>query len=363
MRAPLFSWLLCCLGVAACGKAAPPESTDAAPSPGSPPASASANHATPRSVSSSEDAGAGPAGTPDAVAAAPAEGGEAGKAGETACPNDMAHVDEDFCPDVDRQCVDMEHEETNHLDICHAFAPKQRCRVPERHISFCVDRYEYPNVRGAHPVWMLNWYQAQATCESKGKRLCWASEWTAACEGPERTPFPYGWERDHDKCNADNFYIEPAKAGPSGPFFFYSKDSGVAERELARLDQSVPSGSMESCRSAFGVYDMPGNFDEWVVSDQPPHEKSQWAGLKGGAWGHVRSQCRPMTFSHDAGFQYYFVSFRCCRDAAGQPSWTPSPGAVAAPVVEAHDFAPDAIRPSGAPGPSKTKYTRTGHRE
>ena len=61
---------------------------------------------------------------------------------------------------------------------------------------------------------VADWYQAQATCESKGKRLCWASEWTAACEGPEHTPFPYGWERDHGKCNFDNFYIDPWKRRP-----------------------------------------------------------------------------------------------------------------------------------------------------
>jgi len=215
-------------------------------------------------------------------------------------------------------------------------------------------------------VWMLDWYQAQATCESKGKRLCMASEWTAACEGPEHTPFPYGWERDHDKCNSDNFYIDPKKPGPKAQFFFYSKDPDVAFKELSRLDQSVPSGSMETCKSGFGVYDMPGNFDEWAINDGPPREKSKWVALKGGAWGHVRSQCRPTTYSHEPEFTYYFVSFRCCRDADGAPpeaKWTPSSDAIPAPSVEPHDFAPDPIVPIDAPGPSKTKFSRTGHRE
>ena len=137
-----------------------------------------------------------------------------------------------------------------------------------------------------------------------------------------------------------------------------SKEPDVASRELTRLDQSVPSGSMESCHSGFDVYDLTGNLDEWVVSDEPARENSKWAGLKGGAWGHVRNQCRPTTYSHEPEFYYYFVGFRCCKDAIGAPAWTPSEHAIPAPPVAPHDFAPDPILAEGAPGPSKTKYTR-----
>ncbi len=315
------------------------------------------------------DAGATPSASAGAstTAGAPVEAG-AGTAAPTAspCPEDMAHVETSFCPDMERHCLDMEHEEKNHLEICHAFAHEQRCRTEERKLDVCIDRYEYPNKKGGHPVWMVDWSQSQATCESKGKRLCMASEWTAACEGPDHTPFPYGWERDHDKCNMDSFYIDPRKPGPRAQFFFYSKDPEVAFKELSRLDQSVPSGSMETCKSGFGVYDLPGNMDEWVQNDGPPHEKSKWAGLKGGAWGHVRSQCRPETFSHEPEFTYYFVGFRCCRDAEGaspEAKWPLSAQAIAAPSVEPHDFMPEPLVPVDPPGPSKKKYARTGRRE
>jgi hypothetical protein len=291
--------------------------------------------------------------------AAPVEAGAAA----SPCPDDMAFVDTLYCPDVERRCIDMEHEDINNLDICHAFAHQQQCHVTPQRIAFCIDRYEYPNQAGAHPAWMLDWYQAQATCESRGKRLCYAGEWTAACEGPEHTPFPYGWERDHTKCNIDNFYIEPRKWGPQGGFLFYAKDETVALGELARLDQSVPSGAFEACTSGFGVHDLTGNIDEWVVSDVAPREKSLWAGLKGGAWGHVRSQCRPMTFSHDPSFAYYFVGLRCCENAPGAPTWAPSPQAMPAPSVAPHDYAPDPVVVSNAAGPSKAKFTRTGHAE
>jgi sulfatase modifying factor 1 len=296
------------------------------------------------------------------AAAAPPGDAISGDAASAHCPDDMVLVDTRFCPDIDRRCTDMENERTNHLNICHAFAPEQACRDEPRRIAFCIDRYEYPNQKGARPVRMLDWYQAQATCESDQKRLCWASEWTAACEGPEQMPFPYGRVRNHDACNMDNFYIEPKRPSPKGQLLFYSKDRPLAVTELSRLDQSLPCGSMESCKSGFGVYDMTGNVDEWVVSDQPPRERSRWAGLKGGAWGHVRSQCRPMTTSHEPEFTYYFVGFRCCRDVA-EYKWAPSPEAIAPPAVEPRNFAAERPDLSAGPGPSKAKFSRGGRAE
>jgi hypothetical protein len=309
----------------------------------------------------SERAGADAGASADASADAGARTGV--RMGADGCPEDMVRVATDFCPVVKRSCTDVEDDTRNNIEICHAYAPKQRCMVAEKPISFCVDRYEYPDREGAHPATMVSWYGAQATCETRGKRLCWASEWTAACEGPEHTPFPYGWARDHDKCNFDNFYIDPARShGGKGPLLMYSRDAGVRGPELARLDQSVPSGSIASCRSGFGVFDMTGNVDEWVTSDRPPVEQSKWSGLKGGGWGHVRSQCRPMTASHDPSFAYYFVGFRCCKDAEGTTPWTPAPGTMPAPPIEAREEAPEETSFADAVGPSKKKFTRTGHR-
>jgi hypothetical protein len=285
-------------------------------------------------------------------------GSEAGTSASSDCPSDMVSVRADYCPELERQCTVIEHDDNNHLEICHAFAREQKCRGRVLPMAFCIDRYEYPNRKGEHPAWMVTWYQAQATCEAHGKRLCWAREWTVACEGPDLLPFPYGWERDPSSCNMDNLYIKPNLADGGGELLIYSKDHKIAEEELSRLDRSVPSGSMETCRSAFGVYDLPGNVDEWVVSDEPPRGRSKWAGLKGGGWGHVRSQCRPMTFSHDPGFAYYSIGFRCCRDVAdaGGRSWSPSSQTMRPPVVPAHDFVPDPITVVDAPGPSQTKY-------
>jgi hypothetical protein len=291
------------------------------------------------------------------VATADGGPGASGDKPKGPCPDDMVYVDTEFCPKVERECLEVEQDHTNHLKICHEYAKgKQKCLTKTEHRQFCIDPYEFPNKKGGHPAWNATWYEAQASCEAHGKRLCWGSEWTAACEGPEHTPFPYGWKRDHNVCNIDSFYITPEKK--NGNFLFSSKDPEVRHDELSRLDQSVPSGSMEGCKSGFGVYDQTGNFDEWAISDEKPIEKSRWAALKGGAWGHVRNQCRPASHNHMPDEWYYFWSFRCCKDAEGAPVWHPpaDAGNVPAPEVAAVDHFVEPIVPKNAPGPSKTKY-------
>jgi formylglycine-generating enzyme required for sulfatase activity len=261
----------------------------------------------------------------------------------------MKLVDTDYCPNIQRTCIEEEYSPQNKITICHRFSTKQKCLAREERRRFCIDEYEYPNQKGGHPTWMVSWYDAQATCASVGKRLCYESEWVSACEGPDKLPFPYGHARDNTKCNIDNSWIQPSLPD------VYSKDPQTRLIELSRLDQSAPSGALEGCVSGFGVRDLTGNFDEWVTVDQRVDDKSEWAGLKGGAWGHVRNACRPMTTSHPPDFTYYFIAFRCCREARGG---SPSPPSFAgAPDVEPANRAP-IQDPAYPPGPSRTKVGR-----
>jgi sulfatase modifying factor 1 len=248
------------------------------------------------------------------------------------CPDDMAYVDATYCPKPKLRCLSDEYNKPNHITICNRFAPGQTCSGGERRQRFCIDRYEYPNREGAHPPVMVSWYDAEASCAEAGKRLCWQSEWESACEGPEKLPFPYGLERSSAKCNIDNPWLKPDLDK------VYSPKPSVADPELLRLDQSVRSGAKADCVSGFGVHDLTGNFDEWILSEEN-RGKSQWAGLKGGAWGHVRNACRPMTTSHPPEFTYYFISFRCCEDAAGE----------SAPGYWTHPPAIDRPKPGGKP--------------
>lgn len=231
-----------------------------------------------------------------------------------ACPEGTLRVQHDFCPDLERRCLKSERDPSNHITICHRFEPGvAECKAPRQTLDYCIDRYEYPNREGAHPPALVSWHDAGKLCAERGQRLCTEREWTAACEGPDELPFPYGWERDPSACNIDNRWIDPRLSA------LESRDPAVSARELARLDQSVPSGARARCVSGFGVHDLTGNFDEWVRADHDrPREHGRWAALKGGAWGHVRNACRPVTTSHAPEWRYYFVSFRCCADPASR---------------------------------------------
>jgi formylglycine-generating enzyme required for sulfatase activity len=223
-----------------------------------------------------------------------------------ACPADMLEVDGDYCPYVEQDCVRwLDPPNAEPKLRCAEFKPTVRCKTKTEKKRFCIDRYEWPNRAGALPAVSLTWYEAKRSCQAIGKRLCEDSEWTLACEGQERLPYPYGYTRNDDACNIDKTYRFPDN-------FVYDALATRAA-EVARLDQREPSGSRASCVSPYGVHDMAGNVDEWVVNETcTPH----CSGLKGGYWGPVRTRCRPMTVAHDEGFHYYQSGFRCCADHA-----------------------------------------------
>ena len=240
----------------------------------------------------------------------------------------MAHVQFSHCPKVARRCLDKEYDKPNHITICNRFAnEKPQCRAPRVALDFCIDEYEYPNQAGAKPPVMVNYFEASDACTAQHKRLCTESEWVTACEGPDEKPFPYGYARSSKTCNFDNRWIDPSLSR------VYSSDVEIQRAELERLDRSVPSGQMAGCVSDFGVHDLTGNVDEWVRADhERPREHAKFSALKGGAWGHVRNACRPVTTSHAPEFRYYFIGFRCCaesiappREAAAQVAPAPTP--------------------------------------
>jgi sulfatase modifying factor 1 len=317
--------------VLACSGGGPPL-PDAPRAPPAPPPSAPVASAAPD------------AGEPDAPVASTAIE-DAG--GPSACPAGMALVDTTYCPKVRLRCLKEEYNKPNHITICHAFAPGQVCLTALRRQRFCIDEYEYPNQAGAHPPVMVDWYDAAGACAAQKKRLCWESEWVSACEGPDKHPFPYGDKRDPSQCNIDNPFVEPDLAR------VYSSDRRTQDRELLKLDQGVASGERQGC-----VHDLTGNFDEWVNAEEP-RGNAQWAGLKGGAWGHVRNACRPMTTSHPPEFTYYFISFRCCADAAPDPTAATSSSA---PPLWTPPPPPNHPDPTGAISPGWTTRERGPHR-
>lgn len=215
----------------------------------------------------------------------------------------MVLVDGVYCEDLLQTCLKKRKPWQ-----CAEFEAASTCRGGERPMRFCIDRYEHPNRPGELATLGVSWRDAKVKCEEIGKRLCTEAEWTLACEGPERLAFPYGYVRDADACSID----KPSPKVNEGRFYAPS----TRDAEIARLDQREPSGSRARCVSPYGVHDLTGNVDEWVVNETGrPYDSA----LKGGNWGEYRNACRPSTRGHGEGWFYYQTGFRCCAGAAPAP--------------------------------------------
>ena len=216
------------------------------------------------------------------------------------CGADMILVAGDYCTQVVQRCLRRRQPWQ-----CAEFeAPTTCVGATTTAMRYCIDRFEWPNHAGELPSVMNSWHDAKASCEGAGKRLCTEAEWTLACEGPERLPFPYGYARDAQICAIDKRSPRVNEAR------LFSTRTQAAE--LERLDQREPSGSRPKCVSAFGVFDLTGSVDELVRNEAGRPYKSA---LKGGNWGEYRNACRPSTRGHDEGWRYYQTGFRCCREA------------------------------------------------
>jgi formylglycine-generating enzyme len=241
-------------------------------------------------------------------------------AGAGACPSGMVLIDGEYCTELEMKCLRSTYAPENKKTICHEFAEPTVCVGAKVHKRFCIDRFEYPNQKGERPRVMVKFSEAQRLCADQGKRICTETEWTTACEGPAYKPYPYGYRRDPKTCNGDRPYVTPDLRAA------FSKDVAESHAELERLWQGVPSGSQPGCVSDYGVYDMPGNADELAASETFGPKSPYDNVTTGGPWlGGVRNQCRPKIYTHNEGFAYYYLSFRCCAEADGQPTDPRSP--------------------------------------
>ncbi len=247
------------------------------------------------------------------------------------CPANMVLVNGNYCPEVNQVCLEH-HDEYNRDEAkkkqkrdqgedvgrstvserCLKYKEPSECLSKQRRpMKFCMDRYEWPNKKGDLPALLISWTDAKKECEKIGKRLCTEDEFNFACEGEAMLPYTYGYERDAKKCNIDRQYRKREKK-----LLKYASclDKPECKKELEKLDQRLPAGSLPECVSPFGVYDLNGNINEWVFrpKEKPPNR----SGLKGGWWGPVRGRCRPTVGFHKEDDYGYEEGFRCCKDAA-----------------------------------------------
>jgi hypothetical protein len=229
------------------------------------------------------------------------------------CPADMETVEGRYCLAPEQRCVDPPDGPNggkNGANHCLRYAEPSTCFEERRRpVRFCMDRYEWPNQKGAMPMVLVSWEDARQICASVDKRLCSEDEFNFACEGEAMRPYVYGFARDTSRCNFDKPYRERTFTFLSWGFCLADPDCREA---FAAIDQRMPAGSMEGCRSEHGVFDLNGNVNEWVMipNNRAPHR----SGIKGGWWGPVRNRCRPTVTFHDEGDFGYEVGFRCCAD-------------------------------------------------
>ncbi len=105
------------------------------------------------------------------------------------------------------------------------------------------EKGKYRPERENHPVFNVSWFDADAYCTWRGKRLPTEEEWEKAAGGPHGNRYPWGDVFDEEKGNLNK------------------KDT-------------VPVGIMPEDISYYGVYDMGGNLMEWTSSWYKPYPGS-----------------------------------------------------------------------------------------
>lgn len=214
------------------------------------------------------------------------------------CGAGMILVDGEYCPDIEQRCLKWLDAPPYDNLRCGEWAKPSKCKVAKVHKRFCIDREEYAEPSptsdpgDALPMVRKSWIEAKALCEQRGARLCKEAEWELACEGPEMSPYPYGWVRDSTICNFDR------------------TDLGGPEEKL--IDHRAKLSEFPSCKSPYGVHNMVGNVDEWSEREG---QVSPWRGaLRGGWWLPGRNRCRAATREHTEDYGGKQVGFRCCKD-------------------------------------------------
>jgi hypothetical protein len=206
------------------------------------------------------------------------------------CPEGMALVTGSFCPNVKHQCLRYMNAHGRYAKYRCAEYAEPRCLSQQRQsMHFCIDQNEYQEHEARLPLNHQTYLDGQRLCEAQDRYLCTENEWIFACEGEEMRPYPYGSKRRPDACNADRLEIlTPGRA---------------------LKDLRAPWDTFPDCVSPFGVRNLTGNLEEFVVGS---HLGSTRPVMKGAYWQPGRNTCRARQTVHGAHYSGTETGFRCC---------------------------------------------------
>ena len=140
--------------------------------------------------------------------------------------------------------------------------------------------YQGIHVSVNDPAVYIDWYDAWAYAQWKGRRLPSEEEWEKAARGTDGRRFPWGSE---EKKGAANIYEGDAAKKWSEPMAY-------------PLD-----------RSAYAVYDMAGNVSEWTETVDP---KSGQPVIRGGNFGNSSAEITRRVVNQPATTQSDRIGFR-----------------------------------------------------
>jgi len=143
--------------------------------------------------------------------------------------------------------------------------------------TFCIDKYEWPNIDGEKPMTSVSWVQAKIFCMDAGKRLCTADEWTTVCRGPGKSTYPYGMAYEKGRCPSEG----------KGPW---------------------RSGKFVLCGGAGSPQDMVGNVWEWVED-----KRGDYPVMMGGTFKFGAAADCSLSSEGGVGLKSGDVGFRCCK--------------------------------------------------
>ncbi len=203
------------------------------------------------------------------------------------------------------------------------------------HISPIGHQVRAVSRSGVVPQGHISMVEAQRACKASSKRLCRANEWKTACRGPKNTTFPYGDSRTPGACNDTNRTSPIAMLHPGD----YTSKSMNDPRLNQNPNTVELTGSTETCKNGYDVYDMVGNLHEWVDD----------GAFRGGYYLDTKINgdgCEYRTTAHAPTYYDYSTGFRCCADPSAEQTATEQ--SLVAPTIQLTQGASTDVKVLGA---------------